>query len=174
MTIAPVQFRTAGPEDIPVIQQIAYETWPVTFGPVMPRQQIDYMLALIYNENALRDQMQAKGHQFILVVQEGHPLGFTSYETRYNPEPQLMIHKLYLLPASQGLRIGTRLLQWLAGTARDQHLSILRLKVYFENTRAIAFYEKNGFTKTGTETTDIGNNYHILDHVMVKELAGIP
>ncbi len=173
MTENRIEFKKAGLNDIETIQQIVYTTWPVTFGHILPAEQISYMLGLIYNRQALSHQMLEKGHQFILVENMGKPLGFTSYETAYNSEPQLMIHKLYLLPTTQGMGIGTQLLQKLEETARDYNLLKLRLKVYFANTKAIRFYEKNGFIKTGTETTDIGNAYTIVDDVMVKGLKGM-
>ena len=169
-----IEFKYAGLNDIESIQQIVYTTWPVTFGDIMPEEQIRYMLGLIYNRQALRHQMLEKGHQFILVEKKDIPLGFTSFELNYNSEPQLMIHKLYLLPSTQGMGIGTQLIQKLEKKARDYAQLRLRLKVYFANTKAIRFYEKNGFLKTGTETSDIGNAYTIVDDVMIKELVTMP
>jgi len=46
----------------------------------------------------------------------------------------------------------------------------LRLKVFFKNYKAISFYEKYGFKNVRSEITDIGNNYAILDNIMIKEL----
>jgi len=165
-----VEFRKIGIEDLPKIRMIAYETWPTTFGQVLSSEQISYMLDLIYNKHSLRKQLLEKGHHFILAEKDSQSLGFTSYEINYNSEPQLMIHKIYLLPESQGLGIGTKLLNLLAETGLQNNNKRLRLKVYFENTKAIGFYEKYGFKKIGTESTDVGNNYTILDIVMVKEL----
>lgn len=165
-----IKFQTVGIEHISTIKKIACETWPNTFEKVMSKEQIQYMLNLIYNEVSLQTQMLEKGHQFILAQKNEQPLGFTSYELNYNNEAQLMIHKLYMLPLSQGLGIGTKLLNLLSNTARQKNNKRLRLKVYYENHKAIVFYEKYGFKKTGTETTDIGNGYNILDNVMIKEL----
>jgi ribosomal protein S18 acetylase RimI-like enzyme len=166
-----IAFRNAGIIDIPAIQKIAYETWPHTFGSVLPRKQISYMLDLIYNEDSLKKQMLEKGQRFILAEKEDKPTGFTSYEINYNNEPQLMIHKIYLLPSTQGTGTGTKLLNLLTETALQNNNDRLRLKVYFENHKAIGFYEKYGFQNMGTESTDIGNDYIILDNVMVKELS---
>lgn len=164
------EFKKAEASDWVKIQRLAWETWPVTFGQVISKEQIDYMLRLIYSEASLKKQMLEFGHHFILAEKENQSLGFTSYEINYNSEPQLMIHKLYLLPAAQGSGTGTQFLDLLSATAHQNYNIQLRLKVYFENTRAIGFYEKYGFKKTGTATTDIGNGYNILDHVMVKNL----
>ncbi len=165
-----VEFKKVEIEDLPIIQKIAYETWPNTFGQIIPTEQINYMLDLIYSENSLRKQILEKGHHFILAKKNNHSLGFTSYEIYYNLQPQLMIHKIYLLPASQGLGIGIKVLNLLSEIALKNNNKQLRLKVYYKNAKAIGFYEKYGFKNIGTETTDIGNNYIILDNIMVKEL----
>lgn len=39
-----VEFRKIGLDELYKIQKIAYETWPNTFGQVLPKEQIDYML----------------------------------------------------------------------------------------------------------------------------------
>ena len=65
-----IEFKKAGIEDLKNIQQVAYATWPVAFGKVLPKEQIDYMLELIYNEESLKKQITEKGHIFILVENE--------------------------------------------------------------------------------------------------------
>ncbi len=113
--------------------------------------------------------MVEKNHNFLLIENDNQSLGFTSYEINYNALPQLMIHKIYLLPRSQGKGIGTKLLNLLSEIAVQNNNLQLRLKVYIENNKAITFYEKYGFNKIGTEATDIGNNYIVIDNIMVKE-----
>lgn len=162
--------KKAAIDDFLKIQMIANETWPNTYEKILSREQINYMLDLNYSEESLKKQMAEKRHNFILAEKDDQPLGFTSYEVNYNSESQLMIHKLYILPMKQGLGIGTKFLNFLSVTAQQNKINTLSLKVYFENTKAIRFYEKYGFKKAGTEKTEIGNNYKILDNVMVKHL----
>lgn len=111
-----------------------------------------------------------KKHQFILALNDNGPVGFASYELRYCDEPQLMIHKIYLLPESQGLGIGRNIFDCLTALGKAKGHEKLRLKVFHRNEKAAAFYRKYGFTNAGTESTDIGNGYIILDNVMTKEL----
>lgn len=170
MSKTTVKFKKAGINDLYTIKEIAYATWPVTFGRIIPIRQIVYMLNKIYNDNSLKEQILEKGHNFIMAKKDNKPVGFTSYELNYNSEPQLMIHKLYLLPGSQGSGIGTQFLNLLAQIAQQNNHKRLRLKVYYQNDIAIRFYEKYGFIIAGRETTDTGNNYIILDNVMVKDL----
>ena len=165
-----VEFKKVGLDELYKIKKIAYETWPITFGQVLPKEQITYMLESIYNEEALKQQVLEKKHNFLVAEKDDQPLGFASYEINYNSNPQLMIHKLYLLPMSQGLSIGTKFLNLLSEIALQNRNNRLRLKVFFQNLKAIGFYEKYGFKDIGTETTDIGSNYTILDIVMAKQL----
>jgi diamine N-acetyltransferase len=58
-----VTIQKAGIPDIPVIQAIAYQTWPVAYGTILSREQLDYMLEKMYSEKALRKQID-NGHQF--------------------------------------------------------------------------------------------------------------
>lgn len=165
-----VEFRRATTADIIKIQQVAYMTWPATFGQVIAAEQLHYMLGKIYNETSLTEQMLYQRHVFMLAEKEDHTIEFTSYEINYHSQDQLMIHKLYILPEAQGSGIGTRFLDALSFIAREFGNRRLRLKVFHLNTNAIAFYEKYGFKKLGTETSNIGDNYTINDYVMVKDI----
>jgi GNAT superfamily N-acetyltransferase len=166
-----VKFNKAGLDDLLKIQKIAYETWPNTFGQIISKEQLNYMLYLIYNKDSLKEQIIHKGHNFILAEEDIHSLGFTSYEIFFNSEPVLMIHKIYILPSAQGFGIGTKFLNLLSEIAIQNSNNQLRLKVYFKNYKAINFYEKYGFKNVRSEITDFGNNYAILDNIMIKELT---
>lgn len=163
-----IDFRKAEGKDLCKVRHIAFATWPDTFGSMLPAVQIDYMLNLIYHEESLRQQAKQE-HQFILAEKDGVAIGFSSYEINYKASLQFMIHKLYLLPSVQGLGIGTQLLNHLTEIARLNKNTMLRLKVFHLNLKAIKFYVKHGFRKAGTEVTQFKNNYAILDFVLVKE-----
>lgn len=165
-----IEYKKVGIESVTMIQKIAYETWPSTFGQILPPEQIDYMLDLIYNKSSLRRQILENGHNVILAEKDSLALGFMSYEINYKGRHHLMVHKIYILPSAQGLGIGSKFLNLLSDIALENNNKQLRLKVFFENTKAIGFYERHGFKNIGTEKTDIGNDYIIQDNVMVKEL----
>lgn len=165
-----IEFRNARLSDWNKIKKIAHNTWPATFGNIISMEQIMYMLKVNYNKLSLQKQMGEFGHHIILAEKGKRPVGFISYEINYKSEPQLMIHKLYILPNMQGLGIGIKYLQLMSETALKNNNYQLCLKVYYQNVKAIRFYEKNGFVKTGSETLDIGNGYKICDDVMTKKI----
>lgn len=47
-----VEFRKIGLYELYKVRKIAYETWPGTFGQFLPKEQIEYMLQLFYNEES--------------------------------------------------------------------------------------------------------------------------
>ena len=128
-----IEFKKATKADIAIIQSIARNTWPKAFGTVMPKEQIEYMLNIIYNTDALKAQMGKKNHNFLLACEKEKMLGFASYELNFNNNSQLMIHKIYLLPSSQGLGIGNKIMKLLSDIGIENNNNELRLKVFYKN-----------------------------------------
>lgn len=155
--------------DYKAVRAIAEQTWPKTYGHILSPEQIDYMFAMMYNIDALESQATQKKHHFILAEEDGIPLGFASYELNYREEPKTKIHKIYILPETQGKGIGKKLLDFIAEKAVENKNSVLSLNVNRHNN-AYEFYVKIGFEKTGEEDIDIGNGYLMEDYIMEKKL----
>jgi putative acetyltransferase len=66
-------------------------------------------------------------------------------------EATFELRKMYLLPAARGLGLGRRLLDEALGWARDQRADRVVLDTTEQMTRAIAFYEANGFVRDDRE-----------------------
>ena len=157
--------------DLPLIQQLAYQTWPVTFAGILLPEQITYMLELMYSLDSLKQQIDEKKHVFLSAQESDskQPLGFVSYELDYQQQSKTKIHKIYLLPASQGKGVGRLLIEKVAELAQQHQNDTLSLNVNRHN-KAIQFYERMGFQHVASETIDIGNGYIMDDFVMEKSL----
>lgn len=157
--------------DLPNIQRIAYQTWPSTFAEILLPEQITYMLEMMYSLDSLKRQIDEKNHVFLLAQEnsDGPVLGFISYELNYQQQPGTKIHKIYLLPASQGKGVGRLLIEAVANVATAHQNDRLSLNVNRHN-KAIQFYERMGFRHVATEVIDIGNGYLMDDYVMEKDL----
>ena len=160
--------RFAELDDINTIGWLAQQTWPVTYGHIVPPEQLQYMLNLIYHPAALRRQILEEKHQFLMVEQEEEPIGFASWGALAEPGVY-KLHKLYVLPGIQGKGLGKAMLQFIFEDIRGARA--LRLNVNRHN-KALQFYEKMGFSIIGEEDIDIGNNYQMNDYVMEKQIAG--
>ena len=155
--------RPATPADIPVIRDLALRTWPTTFAEILAPEQIDYMLALMYSPEALAEQMGPRGHRFLIAQTADGPVGYLAYELDYRPRVA-KVHKLYVLPDTQGHGVGRELLNAASARAVAARQTHLRLDVNYRNP-ATGFYERMGFTKVAEHTTDIGEGFLMEDYV---------
>ena len=154
-------------QDFPAIQDIAYKTWPATYGHILSAGQLEYMLDMMYSMASLQ-KSAAKGHQFLLLKEDNTALGFASYELNYT-SGTTKLHKLYVLPETQGRGAGRLLISKIENAAKSNGNDKIVLNVNRYNNAA-NFYLKNGFTKAGEEDINIGNGYLMEDFIMEKGL----
>ncbi len=160
-----MEIRIATEKDFIKIQEIAHKTWPSTFGEILTKIQIDYMLDMFYNLNSLKKQTEESKNVFLLISENGNDLGFISYELNYKNSIKTKIHKIYLLPESQGKGAGKILIQRVKEIAQLNNNQALILNVNKYN-KAISFYEKLGFKIVQSEKIDIGQGFIMDDYVM--------
>jgi diamine N-acetyltransferase len=159
----------AGLEDYKIIQEIAYKTWPHTYGEILSENQLDYMLDAFYSESVLKENIKEKGHQFLLAKEKDTVLGFASFEHNYLQKNKTRIHKIYILPENQGKGIGKLLIDAIEKFANENHSSALSLNVNRFN-KALTFYKKMGFEIIAHEDIEIGHGFLMEDYIMEKPL----
>jgi diamine N-acetyltransferase len=158
----------AQPNEFNLIQYIVDETWPVTYGEILSKEQVDYMISLFYSLEALNKNVK-DGHHFYFVKEDDTALGFIGIEHHYKGNPVTRIHKIYILPETQGKGIGKLLIDKAEALAKENHSEKLSLNVNRFNP-AVGFYEKLGFETVGSEDIEIGNGYLMEDFMMEKPL----
>jgi ribosomal protein S18 acetylase RimI-like enzyme len=153
---------------IPVIRDLTMEVWPQTYTPIIGADQVAYMLGLFYTPEALEQQMSELNHQFIIGYRQGAPVSFASYSAI---EPSVFkLHKLYILPATQGSGAGRGMVDHIVQQLPAPCL--LRLNVNIHNHQARAFYKRYGFCHLRDEDINIGGGYFMNDHVLQLEVSG--
>jgi len=161
--------REATSADIPLIKELAEKIWPEAYHGIISDAQIQYMLHLIYSEEALHAQMST-GARFIFAQHEGIPVGFASFSKKSDTEPQTFrLHKLYVLPRQHAQGIGSFLLDHLILESKKAGATLLELNVNKFNP-AKKFYNRKDFTILREEVLDIGGGYVMDDYVMIKTL----
>jgi diamine N-acetyltransferase len=164
----PLCIRPAELDDINTIGFLAQQIWPVAYGAIVPKEQLQYMLNLFYSPAALRRQMVDDRHQFLIVEQGEEAIGFASWGDAGEPGV-FKLHKLYVLPGQQGKGLGRSLLQFIYGDIRPSGGRTLRLNVNRLN-KARQFYERMGFAVVREEDVPIGGGYFMNDYVMEVEV----
>lgn len=156
--------------DYDTIRDIAYKTWPLTYGSILSKAQLDYMLALFYSTEALQENAYEKNHHFLLVKENNEALAFLSYEHQYQGKPVTRIHKIYILPETQGKGIGKLLIDRVEALANETKSEKLSLNVNRYNN-AQFFYRKLGFEIVGEEDVKLDYGYLMEDYIMEKSLT---
>lgn len=162
-----LQIRPADVEDINTIGWLAQQIWPIAYHDILSKDQLDYMLQLIYSPASLKQQME-KNQIFILAELDEEPVGFASYSA-ITTDGVFKLHKLYVLPDLHGKGLGQALMDFVTSEVLSLGAITLRLNMNRHN-KAKHFYERNGFTIVGEDDVDIGNNYYMNDYIMEKSL----
>lgn len=160
-----ISLRKATIEELPIIQSLAKEIWPPTFGQILSPEQIEYMLDMMYSKDALKKQLTELNHVFIIASEADKDVGYLSYEINAKNEAKTKIHKIYLLPSTQGKGYGKQLIAYTKKVAIDNAQTALVLNVNKFN-KAYNFYIKQGFVFIKNEDIDIGKGFLMEDAVL--------
>ena len=163
-----LHIRAADVNDIATIREIANITWPVAYGSYISKEQLDYMLDMMYSDNSLLEQMN-KGHQFYIAEQHNNPIGFASVSKEEDNSSKL--NKLYVLPTAQKTGAGKALLQKSIEYAISHAANCLYLQLNKQNN-AQHFYSKHGFTVREASILEIGGGYIMDDYIMELVFKG--
>jgi diamine N-acetyltransferase len=161
------EIRTAAVADIPLIRELTFRVWPQTYASILSQDQIDYMLDMMYSESSLKKQMTEDGCRFIIVYEDGNPVGFASYS-----EEELQrwkLNKIYVLQNQQGKGTGKFVISYIIEEIKKQNATSLFLQVNQHNN-AKTFYEKLGFAEVDFINLDIGKGYFMNDYIMEKKI----
>ena len=167
----------ASKSQLPIIRDLAYQIWPSAYTQILSKAQLNYMLDKFYSLDALNEQLEARKHVFLLVENEEKAVGFASYELNILDEnlnqvqiKKTKIHKIYLLPETQGKGFGNQLINEIEKKAQEAKNMLLFLNVNRFN-KAQYFYKKLGFEIAYEEDIEIGKGYLMEDFVMEKNMA---
>ena len=165
-----ITLRLATGSDIHRIQEVAEKTWPASYRDIISPEQIRYMLNSMYSREKIEAAIQDPKQAFWLAEENGKTLGFCGIE-HDRPEPGFTrIHKLYILPETQGSGLGKLLLDQVESEAVKHGNYKLHLNGNKHN-KAIGFYQKQGFRVDYDEVIEIGNGFVMDDFVMVKKIS---
>jgi len=162
------QIEPAGESDLAAISQLAGEIWRACYPEIITTAQIEYMLAQMYSLETLRKEIFSEGICYQRLLVAGESVGFASYGPAGSSAYKL--NKLYLAPERHGCGLGRVLLRHCEEKIRGLGARRLILNVNKHNAKAIAFYQREGFTIVESVIVDIGGGFVMDDYVMEKKL----
>lgn len=161
-----VSIEPAGVEDLADIAALAGVIWRAHYPGIISHDQIDYMLACMYDVEVMRRELDG-GIAYDRLLVDGALRGFASYGPS-SSAAELKLYKLYIHPDSQRQGFGVLLLRRVESAAQTCGCKTVTLTVSKKNARAMAAYRKHGFTIRESVVTDIGGGFVMDDYIMVK------
>lgn len=157
------------PESLSAVRSIAEVIWPVTFAPILSRDQIKYMMNMMYAPEVMEREL-ASGYHFEILQVNGKDAGYISYSPYEGHPDTAKLHKVYLLGEYHGRGFGQVMLDHAQEQCRQLGFAYIVLNVNKYNERAIKAYKRNGFEIADSVKNPIGNGYFMDDFVMKKKL----
>ena len=160
-----IQLTKAQEKDLDTVAELAKVIWNDHYVPFIGQEQVDYMLAKIYNHQSLIEQLQEKKNVFYLIKNDNVTIGFLSVSSENKVD--YFLHKFYIDQKKSNAGIGTKILDLLIQETNPKSLT---LTVNRQNFKSINFYFKNGFKIERVEDFDIGDGYQMNDFIMIKNI----
>lgn len=163
-------FRKADKSDRFIINQLASEVWPDTYGSILSSEQFDYMFDMMYAPDNILRQMTELCHQYFLAFSGEEPAGYLSIEQQ--DAGTYIFQKIYALPRMQGKGMGRYMVEQGISYLKEIHPGPFTVMLYVNReNRATGFYKHIGFRITDTRDHHIGNGYYMNDYIMAMEIG---
>ena len=157
--------RPAIVNDAANLAKLAATTFKNTYGKAvqLPPADLETYLAQEFNPEK-EQQILADDKQWLMVAEyQGELLGYVHLFDHQAPSievelttPTVELVRLYLLTAWQHQGLGNQLMQACLNLAKDRAFDAVWLKVWDQNTSAIAFYQRWQFQKKGEVPYPVG------------------
>ena len=170
-----VTIRPATPADVLPLQQISIATFTDTYAVYNTPENMQLFIEANYNTQQLLDELGSPAMQYHLAYLVDELVGYIKLRTTENPpelagKKHIEIERIYVLPAFKGRHIGKQMIEQAVNIACENQYETIWLGVWDQNTKAQAFYTKQGFTIFGEHAFVLGDDRQ-RDWLMKKELV---
>ena len=160
--------------DVLDLQHIGKATFTETFAWCNTEENLLNYLSSNFNTDKLLAQINNPDSEFYFAESGMEIVGYlkvnlAAAQTELQDATSLEIERIYVLNAFQGKKVGQILFDKAVQIAQTYKKEYLWLGVWEENTKAIAFYEKNGFVVFDTHEFKLGDEVQ-TDYLMKKQL----
>ncbi|CEJ69361.1 Protease synthase and sporulation negative regulatory protein PAI 1 [Chryseobacterium oranimense G311] len=153
----------AGINDLETIQNIGIQTFSETFSESNSEEAMKNYLEKSFNTEKIKSELNNPDSHFYIAWEEDIPIGYLklnsgSAQTELQDETALEIERIYVKKSHHGQKVGQLLYDQALETAQNLNKNYIWLGVWENNSRAVRFYEKNGFEVFGNHTFRLGDD----------------
>ncbi|MGO4291240.1 GNAT family N-acetyltransferase [Chitinophaga sp. RAB17] len=136
--------------EVELLQQIARQTFQESFAADNTPENMKHYLQENLSIAKLSSEMSNPDSEFFFAMLKNQPIGYMKLnykgaQTEVFNSRAVELERIYVLKSHQGQKIGQLLFSHALNAANEIKAPFLWLGVWEHNTKAIAFYEKNGF-----------------------------
>ena len=161
--MSPIIIRKATISDLEVIQEISKQTFIETFAAVNTPENMENYVRENFNSQQLALEVNNRESSFYLASLENKIIGymklnFGDSQTEIHSLQAMEIHRIYVLEAFHGKKIGQLLLNEAILIGQHAGVDSIWLGVWEKNHKAIEFYSKNDFVEFDKHIFTLGND----------------
>jgi len=154
------------------LQHMAVATFTDTYGAMNTAEDMQAYVNTHFNAGRIQAELANAEVAYYFIYKGGSHAGYIrlnygSQQTDLQDVKAIEIERIYVLPAFKGQGLGGLMIAHACQLAKAQRLSYVWLGVWEKNTKAIAFYQKMGFTVFDTHTFVLGQD-HQTDLMMKR------
>lgn len=136
--------------EMATLQQISRQTFAETFAASNTEENMRKYLDEAYSLEKLTEELKAPDVYFYFAKEGEEVIGYLKLnagasQTELKDKKALEIERIYVLNQWQGKKVGKLLYDKAIEVANELNAEYVWLGVWEENTRAIGFYESQGF-----------------------------
>jgi ribosomal protein S18 acetylase RimI-like enzyme len=142
MSVAIRQWTTG---DLPAVRQVTWDTWLDAYSSFIPESDLRIYFDAHYNLEALTQLFHTPLMNGFVAEVDGSVVGYV--KTKFNKEEnRFYVSSLYILPKCQGMGLGGKLMAASEELAKALGADATWLGVMTQNTPALDWYKRHGFT----------------------------
>lgn len=133
-----------------MLQSLSRESFFESFAQDNTEANMQHHMATSFALDKLTRELNNPHSEFYVAFLEAQPIGyiklnFGEAQTELQDPKAVEIERIYVRKAFQGRKVGQLLFDWAMQIAKERQADYIWLGVWEKNSKAIAFYQKNGF-----------------------------
>ena len=165
-----IETRPADSSDVPALAKLGHSSFWDAYGGTGTNEDIADHIEKYFSASAISREMalprvtyliahEGEGFSGFVKVRDGGPHACLEADTAVE------VQQLYVSPDFQRRGVGGILMDVTVALARERRVEGIWLSVWTDADWAVAFYEKYGFVRKGTDDFQVGSEVY-LDHIM--------
>ena len=140
-----VTYRSWNKNDFDQVYKILQESWDKAYSSFIPKEDLAFYLNQTYNTEKLEELFNNENAFCFVAEVDGLSVGWLKLSIDLI-ENRFYLSSIYVLPEFQKLKIGRKLMEIAFTEAKEKGFSEIWIGVMDNNTNALGWYEKIGFT----------------------------